>query len=76
MIPLPSLPPREASRSLLQRISTIPCGFKESEMQVIGKAIATVIDNYKDKSVLEKVKADILELTSQFPLYPDLGILE
>lgn len=51
-------------------------GFKESEMQVIGKAIATVIDNYKEKSVLEKVKTDILELTSQFPLYPDLGILE
>ena len=51
-------------------------GFKESEMQVIGEAIATVIDNYKDDSVLAKVKADILELTSHFPLYPDLGILE
>jgi len=51
-------------------------GFQESEMQIIGQAIATVIDNYKDESVLAKVKADILELTSQFPLYPDLGILK
>jgi len=51
-------------------------GFKESEMKVIGKAIATVIDNYKNDSVLEKVKADILELGKQFPLYPDLGVLE
>ena len=51
-------------------------GMKESEMKVIGKAIATVIDNYEDKAVLEKTKVDILELTKQFPLYPGLGILK
>ena len=51
-------------------------GMKESEMQVIGEAIARVIDNYKDETVLMKVKADVKELANSFPLYPDLGILE
>jgi len=51
-------------------------GFKESEMKVIAKGIATVVDNYKDKKVLKKVKADILELCRKFPLYSGLDILE
>ena len=50
--------------------------MKEPEMEVIGKAIATVIDNYEDKKVLNKVKSNILELTRQFPLYPGMGILK
>ena len=51
-------------------------GMKESEMKVVAKGIATVIDNYQDKATLEKVKADILELCKEFPLYPGLGILK
>lgn len=51
-------------------------GMKESEMKVIAKGIATVIDNYNDKSTLEKVKGDIEEICKAFPLYPDLGILK
>jgi len=51
-------------------------GMKENEMKVIAKGIATVIDNYQDKATLEKVKADILELCKEFPLYPGLGILK
>ncbi len=50
-------------------------GFKESEMKVIGDSIAKVIDNYQDKSVIEKVKNDILELCKNFPLYPGMEIL-
>ncbi len=51
-------------------------GMKESEMKIIGKEIAKVINNYKDKAVLKKVKAEILELCKEFPLYPNLGILK
>ena len=51
-------------------------GMKESEMKVVAKGIATVIDNYQDKATLEKVKDDILELCKEFPLYPGLGILK
>jgi glycine hydroxymethyltransferase len=46
-------------------------GMKESDMEVIAKGIATVIDDYKNKTTLEKVRLDILELCKQFPLYPD-----
>ena len=51
-------------------------GFKESEMKVIGESIAKVIDNYEDKSVIERAKKDILELCNEFPLYPDFDILK
>ena len=51
-------------------------GMKESEMKVIGKAIADVIKNYQDKNTLKKVKANILELCKGFPLYPGLDILK
>ncbi|MBI2650921.1 serine hydroxymethyltransferase [Candidatus Woesearchaeota archaeon] len=50
-------------------------GFKESEMEVIGKLIAKVIDNYQDKGVIEKVRNEVLELCKHFPLYPGLDIL-
>ncbi len=50
-------------------------GFRESEMKVIGESIAKVIDNYTDKSVIEKVRSDILELCKEFPLYPGLDVL-
>lgn len=50
-------------------------GFKESEMKVIGESIAKIINNYTDKSVIEKVRSDILELCKDFPLYPGLDVL-
>ncbi len=51
-------------------------GMKESEMKVIAKCIATVIDNYQDKAMLKKVEADIIDLCNQFPLYPELNGVE
>ncbi|MEK6982958.1 MAG: serine hydroxymethyltransferase [Nanoarchaeota archaeon] len=50
-------------------------GFKESEMKVIGECIAKVIDYYTDKSIIEKVKNEILELCKGFPLYPGMDVL-
>ena len=50
-------------------------GMKESEMKIIAQSIAKVIDNYENKSVLKKVRQDILELCKGFPLYPGLDIL-
>ncbi len=44
-------------------------GMKESEMKEIGKFIATVVKNHKDEAVKKKVRADVIELTSHFPLY-------
>jgi glycine/serine hydroxymethyltransferase len=45
-------------------------------MRVIARCVAEVIDNYRDASVLEKVKLEIKELVSDFPLYPNFSILE
>ncbi len=51
-------------------------GMKESEMKVIGKAIAKVIDNYQDASALAKIREEIREISKQFPIYPGMGILK
>ena len=51
-------------------------GMRENEMKEIAKGIATVINNYKDKKALNKVKKDIFELCKQFPLYPDFDVLK
>ena len=51
-------------------------GMKESEMKVIAEGIAKVIKSKGDSSVSAKVKKTILELTKQFPLYPNMGILK
>jgi glycine hydroxymethyltransferase len=51
-------------------------GMKESEMREIARCIARVMDNYRDDAVLEKIRADIKELVSDFPLYPGLKVLK
>ncbi|MBI4439418.1 serine hydroxymethyltransferase [Candidatus Woesearchaeota archaeon] len=50
--------------------------MKENDMKEIARGIATVIDNYNDSKKIEKVKADILELCSNFPLYPGMDMLK
>jgi len=51
-------------------------GMKEGEMKVIAQCISRVIDNYKDDTVLEKVRLEIVELVKDFSIYPDFGVLE
>jgi len=51
-------------------------GMGEDEMRVIARCIARVIGDYKDKSILEKSRQEILELVSGFPLYPDFDVLK
>ena len=51
-------------------------GMKKSEMKVIAQGIAKVINAKGDSAVSAKVKADIFELTKQFPLYPGMDILK
>ncbi len=47
-------------------------GMKEPEMKIIADLIDKVITNYKNDDVLNKVKNEVVELTSKFPLYPEL----
>jgi len=51
-------------------------GLVEADMETVGKLIVKVLDNPKDKTVVESVKGDILELCKKYPLYPGLGIMK
>ncbi len=44
-------------------------GMKESEMETIGKLIASVIREPESEDVKAKVKRDVTELTAKFPMY-------
>ena len=51
-------------------------GMKEDEMKFIAQCIAKVVDNYKDKLLLERIRKEIMEMVRDFPIYPDFTILE
>lgn len=51
-------------------------GMKEDEMKFIAQRIAKVVDNYKDKLLLERIRKEIMEMVRDFPIYPDFTILE
>lgn len=44
-------------------------GLKEEEMETIATIIATALKNPDNESVLAKCSEEVLQLTSQFPLY-------
>ena len=44
-------------------------GFKEKESALVGGYIADVLDNPEDKSIIERVKKNVNELTKKFPVY-------
>jgi glycine hydroxymethyltransferase len=48
-------------------------GMKEKEMEIIAGFINRAIDNHEDMAQLEKIRAEIKELTADFRLYPELG---
>ncbi len=47
-------------------------GMKESQMDQVAKLIDAAIVNHNDQSKLAQVKADVLKLTKEFVLYPNL----
>lgn len=49
-------------------------GMKESEMRFIARCIMEVIKNYKDNALLKRVRCDITELVSDYPIYPGLSV--
>ena len=44
-------------------------GFKETECQQIANYIADILDNIKDNSMIERIKADVASLCQRFPVY-------
>ncbi len=48
-------------------------GMKEDEMKIIAKLIDKVLTNLGNEIIYEEVKTEVKELTSRFPLYPQLS---
>ena len=49
-------------------------GMKEDDMKQIAKFINTVINDAKNEEVINKVKGEVTELCSQFPLYQEIKL--
>jgi glycine hydroxymethyltransferase len=48
-------------------------GFDETEAERIGELIGETVSNLDDEAKLAAVKAEVAELLSAHPLYPELG---
>ncbi|HWF44483.1 MAG TPA: serine hydroxymethyltransferase [Candidatus Kapabacteria bacterium] len=48
-------------------------GMKESEMEQIAEMIDRIVSNISDEEVIRKVRTEVRELTSRFPLYPEIA---
>ena len=44
-------------------------GFKEKESALVGEYIADVLDNPEDKTIVDKVRKKVNDLTEKFPVY-------
>jgi glycine hydroxymethyltransferase len=47
-------------------------GMKEPEMEKISAMIMKTLKNHDNEAVKEEVRKEVLALTSQFPLYPEV----
>jgi glycine hydroxymethyltransferase len=48
-------------------------GMKEKEMEIIAGFINRVIDNFENEDMLNRIKGEVKELCSRFPLYSELS---
>lgn len=71
-IPFDSRPPLVASGIRLGTAALTTRGMKEPEMQRVGRLIARALRGRDDEDELHRIAGEVRELTSSFPLYPDL----
>jgi glycine hydroxymethyltransferase len=68
-IPFDTNPPMKPSGIRIGTPALTTRGMKEPEMRQIGKWIGDALHNRADKTVLERIRRQVLELAEQFPLY-------
>jgi glycine hydroxymethyltransferase len=73
VIPFDTRPPLVASGLRLGTPALTSRGMKEEEMKRVGRLIARGLRGRERPAELEAVARDVRELTSGFPLYPDLA---
>src|SRR5215218_1064280 len=69
-IPFDTNSPFTASGVRLGTPALTTRGMKEDEMRVIGEMIAAIILEPESESVKERVRREVAEVTSRFPMYP------
>ncbi len=69
-IPFDKNPPLVASGIRVGTPAVTTRGFKEREMEAIGRLISLVLHAPADADVQRKVRSAVLDLTARFPLYP------
>ncbi len=67
-IPGDTRPPTQASGLRIGTPAMTTRGFSERESVAVADMIARVLDAPEDATVLERVRADVLELTAEFPV--------
>lgn len=72
MIPDDPRSPMDPSGIRLGTPAITTRGMKEAEMEQIVEWIDAVLGNPTDTSLLQKIKSEVKDLTSRFPLYPEL----
>ena len=73
MIPDDPRSPMDPSGIRLGTPALTTRGFKEAEMKIVANMIDKVIINFKNDEELEKIRLEVKDLTSKFPLYPELA---
>ena len=68
-IPFDELPPLKASGIRIGSPALTTRGMKEAEMEMIANWIADVLDAAGEQGAVDRVRAQVAELTAQFPLY-------
>ncbi len=69
-IPFDELPPLKASGIRIGTPALTSRGMKEAEMERIGNWIAEALEHMGDEGTVQRIRAQVGELTSRFPLYP------
>ncbi|MFA7016104.1 MAG: serine hydroxymethyltransferase [Candidatus Cloacimonadaceae bacterium] len=72
-VPFDTRSPFVASGIRLGTPSVTTRGMGTQEMKTIAALIRKVRDNFENEEELEKIKAEVRELTNRFPLYPELN---
>ena len=72
VIPFDTRPPLVASGVRIGTAALTTRGMKEPEMQRVGRLIARALRARDNDDDLHRVGGDVRELSSAFPLYPDL----
>ena len=69
MIPFDTRKPAETTGIRIGTPALTTRGMKEDEMKVIGQWIGQVLKAIDDRAVIDRVRGEVKQLCSQFPLY-------